>query len=144
MKATIAMLALLALSAVASAGDHSAPPAAEHAKPTAAPSAGRWAADAPLRSGMARIGSANAGITRDGVRPDAKTVVAAADEMRAAVTMIFAECKLAPEADAALHPLLARVLSASQALKDAPTDLAPAADIEDVLNRYRQLFDDPG
>ena len=74
---------------------------------------------------------------------DAGQVATLADQLQAAVDTMFAECKLEPAADAALHPLLARVLAASAALREKPTDPAPVTELREVLLRYPQLFDDP-
>jgi hypothetical protein len=74
---------------------------------------------------------------------DPAQVRALADELQAAVNAMFAQCKLEPAADAALHPLLARVLQASQALRKAPEDMAPLDELDEVLRRYPQLFNDP-
>jgi hypothetical protein len=70
---------------------------------------------------------------------------ALADEIAAAVNTMFAQCRLAPAPDAALHPLLARLLVASQALRERPADADVAdvaAELRAVLQRYDQLFDD--
>ena len=120
----------------------------KHATPIAdsgpTPPAGqRWATDAPLRAGMARVRIATEALQPLQHGPmTAAQVRAQADEIQAAVNAMFAQCKLAPQPDAALHPLLAKLLVASQALRDKPTDAAPLADLSDVLRRYPQLFDD--
>jgi|CXWL01.1.fsa_nt_gi hypothetical protein len=105
----------------------------------------RWHADAPLREGMARIRKAHQALTaleRGQLASD--QVVTQADEILAAVNFMFANCRLAPEPDAALHPLLAQLLGASQALQKQPSDPAPVAEVETALARYAQLFDESG
>ena len=56
---------------------------------------------------------------------------------------MFAECKLEPEPDAALHPLLARVLVAADTLSTSGFDADALADLQAVVARYPLLFDDP-
>jgi hypothetical protein len=112
--------------------------------PVEAPPAGqRWATDAPLRAGMARVRIATHALEPLQHGPmEAAQVRAQADEIQAAVNAMFAQCHLPPQPDAALHPLLAKLLIASQALRDKPADGAPLAVLTDVLTRYPQLFDD--
>lgn len=111
---------------------------------TVPPAGQRWATDAPLRAGMARVQAAADALAPLEKEPmDPERVRAQADGIQAAVNTMFAECKLEPAPDAALHPLLAQLLSASQALRDAPTNAEPLADLRAVLARYRLLFDDP-
>jgi hypothetical protein len=107
------------------------------------PAGQRWATDAPLRAGMARVRVATEALQPLQHGPMAAAQVRAqADEIQAAVNAMFAQCKLPPQPDAALHPLLAKLLVASQVLRDKPTDAAPLADLSDVLRRYPQLFED--
>lgn len=142
------LVLLLAVSACAPAGETPAPvaatPVAAPAQALAAPpspAATRWLADAPLRAGMARVRAATEALAHaEHQHLDQKQVLALADEVSSAVKWMFAECKLEPAPDAALHPLLARLLAASQALRDAPEDLAPLAELRAVLARYEQLF----
>jgi len=109
-----------------------------------APQLQRWPTDAPLRAGMARIRIATGALAHaEHGHLDSAQVRALADELHAAVNAMIAQCKLEPAADAALHPLLARVLQASQALRQAPEDPAPLGELQEVLRRYPQLFDDP-
>lgn len=110
----------------------------------AVPPAGQlWQADEPLKAGMRRVRTAAMELAHleHGALEPARTRELAV-EIQAAVNDMFANCKLAPEPDAALHPLLARLLTASQALQDRPTDAAPVADVHAVLERYPQMFDD--
>ena len=112
------------------------------AKPTAV-AAHRWRADAPLKAGMARVRIASDALVHlQHGHLSTQTVRALADEITAAVNDMFANCKLDPAPDAALHPLLARLLSASQALREHPTDTTPLADIRAVLVRYAELFEE--
>ena len=129
-------------------------PAAVSAEAAARPRAGappatartqRWPADAPLRAGMARISVATDALAHgQHGHLDARQVAALADELQSAVNDIIAGCKLEPAADAALHPLLGRVLSAARALREAPAATAQHGELREVLRLYPQLFEDPG
>jgi hypothetical protein len=57
---------------------------------------------------------------------------------------MIARCRLDPAPDAALHPLLARVLQASARLAGGEFDAAALAELEAVLQRYPLLFEDAG
>lgn len=105
----------------------------------------RWASDAPLREGMRRVRTATEALSHAAHdHLDAAQVQAIAAELEAAVQLMFEQCKLAPEPDAALHPLLARVLQASATLADGQFDAAALAELESVLARYPLLFEDAG
>lgn len=141
---------LLAGASVLSAGQVLAAESHHHhadhatAATEATPPAGQlWQADEPLMAGMRRVRTAGTELAHleHGALEPARTRELAV-EIQAAVNDMFANCKLAPEPDAALHPLLARLLTASQALQDKPTDAAPVAEVHAVLERYPQMFDD--
>lgn len=100
----------------------------------------RWQADEPLARGMQRVRAATQALAHghlDGVQ-----VKAVAGQLDAAVRDMFAQCRLEPEPDAALHPLLARVLQASARLAGGRFDPQALADLEWVLARYPLLFED--
>lgn len=131
-------------SANASSGDRVAP-AAPGVVPGDQPSAAghRWVADASLRTGMQRVRRASDALDHlQHGHLDAGQVRALASEIDASVEFMFANCRLDPEPDAALHGLLARLLAASGALRDKPDDAAPVAEVRAVLAGYRQQFDD--
>lgn len=103
-----------------------------------------WVADASLREGMLRVAKATAALEHlQHGHLDATQVRALAGQIKAAVDFMFANCRLDPAPDAALHPLLARLLVASQALHDNPTDAAPVTEMRAILARYQQVFRDP-
>ena len=103
----------------------------------------RWASDAPLREGMRRVRVATEGLSHGAYgHLDAGQVQALAAELEAAVQDMIARCRLDPEPDAALHPLLARVLQASAVLAAGEFDAAALAELEAVLLRYPLLFED--
>lgn len=142
-------LALL-LPAPALAGEHAHAEAADqHAHETPAPApdaavpATRWQPDAPLSRGMQRVRAATAALEHgEHGHLEPGQVQGIAAELRAAVDDMFANCRLEPEPDAALHPLLARVLAASGALAGGEFDAAALDDLRAVLARYPELFDD--
>ena len=105
----------------------------------------RWPIDTALGRGMARVqagSDALAGLHATGTPDPARSRVIA-EELRSAVNTMFAECRLPPEPDAALHRLLAQVLDAARQLADGDLGGAAATQLRTVLTRYRELFDDP-
>ncbi len=119
----------------------SQPPAAADDADTAP--AIRWASDAPLREGMRRVRAATEGLSHAAHgHLDVGQVRALSAELEAAVQDMIARCRLDPAPDAALHPLLARVLQASAVLAEGEFDAAALAELEAVLMRYPVLFED--
>jgi hypothetical protein len=121
----------------------------DHAAHGAAPELAegqRWETDAPLREAMQRI--------RDGVTLNAAAfhdgaLSAAAAQSLAAVVerdvqFMIANCRLAPEPDAALHALIGRLLGAGEALRADPLSTEGLPQLEAVLNDYGATFDHPG
>ena len=104
----------------------------------------RWTPDAPLSRGMQRVRAATATLDHGShAQLDDAQVRNIAAELKSAVDMMFAGCKLEPEPDAALHPLLARVLVASNTLSESGFDADALAELQAVVARYPLLFDDP-
>jgi hypothetical protein len=115
------------------------------AAPAAPLPATRYTPDAPLRAGMrsvhqavselahAELGHMSAAMTRD-----------RATGIETAVAGMFANCKLEPTPDAALHGILVPLLTAAQALKANPADTAQVARMRDIIAAYPRYFDDPG
>jgi hypothetical protein len=66
-----------------------------------------------------------------------------AGDVARAVEGIFAECKLAPEADAVLHTILVPLLGAAKRLEQDSGDVAAVAAMRDAVASYPQRFDDP-
>lgn len=119
--------------------------AAAPAKPL--PAGKRWATDAPLREGMMQI--------RQSLEPKLEAIhkdKLGADEYKALaehankqVANIVANCKLAPEADAALHGIIAQIGEGSEAMA-GKSKLAPrdgAVKIVQALDEYGRTFDHP-
>ena len=103
----------------------------------------RWQADEPLARGMKRVRAATQALSHGAHgHLAADQVKAIAVELDAAVQDMFAQCRLEPEPDATLHPLLARVLQASALLAHGEFDAAAMAELEAVLARYPLLFED--
>lgn len=135
-----AMAAPMALPAAAQ--DH----AGHHATPPPQPEAGqRWATDAPLRKGMAEIRAAVGALQHyehGHIGPEQATTLATRVEGQ--VAYLVANCRLEPQADAALHAIIAKLLQGAAALKADPKDLAAVATLRQALQDYPRQFDDPG
>jgi len=137
------LLAALALSA-------GAPPPAqaqhEHAAAAAAAAQAtgqRWSTDAPLRAGMAAIRESVGDLKHHEMghmSPDQAKQAATDIEHR--VHDIVATCKLAPEADAALHRIIAPLLENAAALKADPGRLDAIPPMREALAEYARQFDD--
>lgn len=123
----------------------------EHGHAAAAkplPAGKRWASDATLRSGMTNIRGAFApklaAIHDDELPADNYKALAEATEKE--VAGIVANCKLAPDADAALHGILAQIGEGTDAMagrsKLAPRD--GAVKVVEALDRYGRTFNHPG
>ena len=108
----------------------------------------KWATDAPLRQGMGAIRAAVAqnhrGIHRDLLSAAQYQVLGATIEHH--VGRIVAECKLAPEADANLHVIVAELVAAADAMqgRSAENPADGAERVVDALRLYAKHFDHPG
>lgn len=104
----------------------------------------RWAPDPPLQQGMRRMRDALAGLAHHEMgHLDETQVDNLATEVDEAAAFMFANCKLEPEPDVALHGVLARLMAGAEALHAAPADPTPVADMRAALEDYTKLFDDP-
>ena len=108
------------------------------------PATERFETDAPLRKGMGEVRAALDDLRHHemGHMPANMASVLAGDVAKA-VEGIFAECKLAPEADAALHAILVPLLGAAKRLEQDSSDLAAVAAMREAVSSYPQRFDDP-
>ena len=115
-----------------------------HAAAEAAPAPEkRWAVDAPLQTGMAKIRAAVDSLAHHEMgHLDAAQVTTLATTIEEQVQYLIANCKLDPKADAALHGIIASLLAGAKALKDKPADAAPVATLRAALAEYPKLFDD--
>jgi hypothetical protein len=105
----------------------------------------RYATDAPLRKGMADIRIAVGMLEHAGHgHLDAAQVRNLAAGIERSIGTIIAECKLAPEADAALHGIIGGLGQGIAALKEHPEDTSPVAGMRAALDDYARMFDDPG
>ena len=151
-----ALLAMVCLGgspmAAAAAHAHAAPPAnpasvtpGKATSPSAAKApARRFVADAPLREGMAGIRRSTLALehARHG-HLDAAQVRALATAIRSDVNTIVAKCRLPPDADAALHPILGAILAQAAALERDPAKPAAAIDgLQAAMQDYARLFDE--
>ena len=100
-----------------------------------------WTPDAPLIEGMSRIRTAVAGMETAAGPAATAGHLADVDE---AIRFIFANCRLEPAPDAALHGVLARLQAASGALHADPADTAALSSMRAAVANYEVLFDDPG
>jgi len=105
----------------------------------APPSGERWSTDEPLRTGMSRIQSAVEQSSETPLSRESSLALAQAIEQN--VTYIIEHCKLPPQADAALHVLLARILAGTNQLKNDPSSDAAVAQIRSAVQDYRDAFD---
>ncbi|MFZ5543243.1 MAG: hypothetical protein ACOZJZ_06780 [Pseudomonadota bacterium] len=143
----LAAAAAMSANAWAAGTTHDHGPAhATAAKPL--PAGQRWATDAPLREGMGRIRAALEpqlkAVHHDKLGAEEYKALAAQTEQQ--VAHIVANCKLAPEADAALHGILAQIGEATEAMagksKAKPRD--GAVKLVAALEEYGRSFDHPG
>ena len=104
----------------------------------------RYATDAPLREGMARINAALDELAHYEMGHMPQSVaIERVDEIKNAIDYLFANCKLDAQADAALHGMLAPLLNAVQAFRKDPKDLASVAQMRQAVADYPRTFDDP-
>lgn len=133
----------------ANAGTHDHATTHDHAAmPTDAEPAGpekRFAVTPELKAGMEQIRDLIRGLHKKIKKnPNEKTEVEkSADKFTEAVNKIFATCKLPPDADAALHPLLAKILDAATDFKAGDFEKGHEK-IHAGLSGYGQTFDHPG
>ena len=71
---------------------------------------------------------------------DEGQVVALADKVSRHVREIVANCKLPPDADAALHLIIAPLMQEASKLKANPADLSPAQGMRAALESYDAQF----
>ncbi len=112
-----------------------------------APPEGRlWPTDAPLRTAMKRIQNAVEQATPTYQRnaltsAEAKTLAATVEE---SIAYMVANCRLAPEPDAALHVLIGRMMSAASSLQQDPSSRSGVPALISVLHDYQSTFDHAG
>lgn len=115
---------------------------AAHA-PVAALPATPWASDAPLRDGMRRMHQAVSALEHaEHQHLDAAQTTAAAQQVLDAANDMIANCKLPAAPDAALHGLLATLMTGAAALKKNPGDTSPVASMRGAVALYPRMFED--
>ena len=128
----------------AAAQDHHRHAAASASAAAPVP-ATRYAPDASLRAGMRTVHQAVAELAHAEMGHMGTAMVRdRAETIEAAVADMFANCKLEPTPDAALHGILVPLLGAAQALAANPADTAPVARMRGIIAAYPRYFDDPG
>ncbi len=140
----IALACSLGLAAVAQAApQHAHEDHAAHTATAPIP-AQRYATDAPLREGMARVHTALDELRHYemGHMPENMALerVATIEE---ATRYMFANCKLPAAPDSALHGMLGPLLAGAAALKKDPKDMAAVAAMRSAVADYPRYFDDP-
>jgi len=121
---------------------HDLPDAARHAAPTTGQ---RWATDVPLREGMRGVRAAvdALGHYEHGHMGPEQAVVLA-EKIEGHVHDIIANCKLAPDADTALHAIIVPLMQNAGELKRAPHKLEAIPPLREAMSQYARQFDDPG
>ncbi|HEU4653740.1 MAG TPA: hypothetical protein VFS47_07125 [Steroidobacteraceae bacterium] len=150
MKTLVGALLVLVVSMVSATEAPHPTDSAQNAKEHAAheghtapvlPAGKRWATDEPLRTGMSRIGDATARAVIAGQPVSAATGDALAQTVEQNVTYIVQHCQLQPDADAALHVIIGRMMTAASQLKgDASRDTG-LKELTEALAEYRRTFD---
>ncbi len=141
----------LALGLVTLLGATAAPASAQqHAHPTSAAAASatpaqRYVTDATLRQQMREIHGAVATLERgQGDQASPQQTTRLADQVTGNVNTIIVNCKLPPDADAALHLIIGPLLRDASALKANPARRGAVAGMREALQQYARQFDDPG
>lgn len=112
--------------------------------PSAALPATPWPSDPALREGMRRMHRAVEALGHaEHDHLDAVQTAAAAQQVQAAAQYMIANCRLDPEPDAALHGLLATLMTGAAAIKADPANTAPVARMREALTLYPRMFEDP-
>jgi hypothetical protein len=103
-----------------------------------------WETDAPLREGMRNIRAAwrrlEAGRADGLSSSEARDFAAQIDTQ---VAFLIGNCKLQPQADAALHTIIADLVAAARSLQSQPAQVDALASMRAALQRYARQFDDP-
>lgn len=122
-------------------------PAQEHAHPSRAAAGeqgGRYATDAALRKHMQAIRDDVAALGHyEKGHMGANEAARLAGDIESHVRAIIAECKLPPDADAALHRIIAPLMQNAAALKADPANREAISALRQALADYARDFDDP-
>lgn len=154
MKSTLIRVTLAgALAAAFSVPALAAEQGHEHAAANGAPleldHGRKWQTDEPLRKGMVEMRSALAselGAIHANQASEAQYEALAA-KLNGEVAYVVHNCKLEPRADAALHKVIAEVLSGAEAMQGKEPGVERregAVRVAKALNAYGEYFDHPG
>jgi len=157
-----AQVSLLALFVIAGCGRSEAPAEDQHAAHAhdehahhavdsdalTPPEGERWETDEALRSSMERLRATveetlPADASASGTL-DAATAQTVAQTVEREIAFMIENCKLPPEPDAALHVLIARMMSASNGLKKTPPDADGLSELVQALDDYGTHFEHEG
>ena len=138
--ASALLLPATAIAQHAGHGDHAAPAAQESG---AHAPAVRYASDAPLRKGMGDIRAAVAALEHnEHGHMNQQQALATVGIIERSIGDIVANCKLEPEADHALHGVLAKLGRGIAAIKADPNDKSALVPLREAVADYSKLFDD--
>ena len=107
----------------------------------------KWATDAPLRGGMEQIRSLIAvpqATVAAGIALSPADARQLAEGVRHQVDELIRNCKLEPEADAALHVLIADMLKGAAVLAGGSSSAMGLARIQNAINQYPRYFSHSG
>ena len=142
MRLLILTLSLCLACGTVAARQHEHHPAAAPA--AAAVPAQRYATDATLREEMQDIRQAVDGLGHyEHGHMGPEQAVQLAGQVEEGVRTIIANCKLPPDADAALHTIIVPLMQNAGALKQDPKNFAAIAPMREALAAYARQVDDP-
>lgn len=148
MKSIAILLIAVAITPPAiAAEDHRTHPSSTHTQ-LSLNHGSKWATDEPLRTGMTNIRTSLTGqlqqIHNGEMSADDYSTLGTA--VHTEITIIIAQCKLEPQADAMLHIILSGLLAGADAMqgKGEITPASGAHKIIESLNAYGEYFNHPG
>ena len=102
----------------------------------------KWPTDEPLRTGMGEIRDLVTQATTNGVNHlNADQAGQLSQGVQEQVSFLINNCKLEPEADAALHVLIGEMLQGAEMLKDSSSMSQGLAILIHALDQYPLYFD---
>lgn len=96
----------------------------------------KWETDAPLRTGMERIRA----LVANAPTHDATSMQSLAGGIREQVDYLIQNCKLAPEADATLHVMIAEFLQGADLISKENDPVRGLSVINAALDAYPRYF----
>lgn len=101
------------------------------------PDSGPWLADAVLAASMQRI---EAAVAQAAAAPGSQEAAALGRLLQEEVAGLIEDCRLAPDADAALHALLVPLLADAALLRAGGDTHAALSRLQGLLAQYRRDF----